>query len=210
MHGKVCAGTKVFLYSGQIGVAVHVCILYRDVSIGEWERVVVTARERFRLLGREEDDGWTGSCLQMSAAGIKPYKHTTLTYQSWLSADYTAWLTYSTHSHKVWERQRENSGWKRARGWATKTERCQGGRRQTCGRIAKSLGFWEGSCVDECVYACTLRHPSPTFFCPVAIATIILMLVCLWSGNVKSTSRQKLHCPHFQGCAPAPQLRAPQ
>lgn len=51
------AVTKVFLYSGQRGVALHVCILYKDVSIGEWERVVVTAEKDPDCWAERGDDG---------------------------------------------------------------------------------------------------------------------------------------------------------
>lgn len=129
------------------------------------------------------------------AARIKPYKHSTLSYQSGCQR-ITLSDTRTAHTRRecVWNRgQREWKGWEQQ-----KMERCQGESK----RGAKSLSLREGLCVDEgvrvCVCACILCHLASTI-CPVAIVTVILMPVCVFGEckvNVEAKTALSTPYPH--------------
>ncbi len=145
-------------------------------------------REKSRLQGREEDDGWSGSCLQTSAAGMTPYKYTTLTYQS-RCQQITLSDTHTVHTPTKCVKETEESGWKRVGGEGQKMERCQRREETNVWQDCKIIQLLRGL---ACWWVCLCAHPHsslPYYFCPVAMATIILMPVCMCLGNVKSTLR---------------------
>lgn len=81
----------------------------------------------------------TGSCIQTSAAGMKPYKHTTLSYQSgcqWITLSDTHTVFTKTrcggeNESRASGRERKRAGWKHVR---------RGGDKRV-ERLQKSLGF---------------------------------------------------------------------
>lgn len=113
-----------------------------------------TVQGNIQAAGREEEvDGWTGSSLQIFAAGIKPYKHATLSYQSGCQ-QITVWHTRSTQQHKGCE----TAAATRASEWREKkTERC---RREETNVWKECRNRWasEGGLPDD---ECVLTPPLP-------------------------------------------------
>lgn len=73
----------------------------------------------------------TGSCIQTSAAGMKPYKHTTLSYQSVSGLHCLTHIQYSLRQG-VGEKTRAEQAEGEERELEGGMEACQEGRRQTC------------------------------------------------------------------------------
>ena len=133
---------------------------------------------------------------------MKPQKRTAFTYQSGCR-QITPSETHTVHIHtkcvkegqRASERQREvrNKRWRNVRDGGDKcVPRLQNHSAPERDCVSMSVCMCMRVCVHAraSVFLCLYSSPSLFYyFCPVAMATTILMLVCMCLGNVKLMSR---------------------
>lgn len=121
----------------------------------------------------------TGSCIQTSAAGMKPYKHTTLSYQSgcqWITLSDTHTVFTMTRCGGKNESRASGRGRKRARG----RDGSMSGREETnVLKDFKNHSASERVCV--LMSMCAPSRPSSTIFAQLPWQPPSLSLcACVW------------------------------